>query len=169
MWYNLEMGKILKIYTIEDKEGEKILRRVSQEVSKNEISSKDFQLFLDDLVSTAKNVETDEGYSSAGLAAIQVGTDKRVFCFLKENSDEFEIMINPEIKIIGKEKIVEIEGCLSIPKFEGRVSRYKKIKVKYIDREGKTRKGVFKNQEAREIQHENDHLDGILFTDKLSD
>jgi peptide deformylase len=78
-------------------------------------------------------------------------------------------MINPEIKIIGREKVVDIEGCLSIPNFEGRVSRYKKIKVKYIDREGKIQKGVFKNQEAREIQHENDHLNGILFTDKLSD
>ncbi len=163
------MGNILKIYTIKDKEEEKVLREISKDISKEEILSNEFQSFLDDLLFTAQEVETEEGYSSAGLAAIQVGVDKRVFCFLKESNGEFEIMINPGIKIIGKEKIVDIEGCLSIPKFEGRVSRYKKIKVKYIDREGKIQKGVFKNQEAREIQHENDHLNGILFTDKLSD
>lgn len=163
------MRKILKIYTIKDKKEEKVLRKVSKEVSKDEILSREFQLFLDDLLFTAQEVETEEGYSSAGLASIQVGVDKRVFCILKESSGEFELMINPEIKILNNDKVVDVEGCLSIPNFEGRVSRYKKVKVKYLDREGKTQKAVFKNQEAREIQHENDHLDGILFTDKLSD
>lgn len=163
------MRKILKIYTIKDKKEEKVLRKVYKEVSKDEILSREFQLFLDDLLFTAQEVETEEGYSSAGLASIQVGVDKRVFCILKESSGEFELMINPEIKILNNDKVVDVEGCLSIPNFEGKVSRYKKVKVKYLDRKGKTHKGVYKNQEAREIQHENDHLDGILFTDKLSD
>lgn len=163
------MTKILKIYTIEAKNEEEFLRRVSKEVSKDEILNKEFQLFLDDLLITAQEVKTTDGYSAAGLAAIQVGVDKRVFCILKENDGAFEIMINPEIKIFNDEKIIGIEGCLSVPAKEGRVSRYKKIKVKYLDRNGKIRKAVFRNQEAREIQHEYDHLEGILFTDKLSD
>jgi len=161
--------KILKIYTIEDKKEEELLRKVSKEVSKSEILSKEFQIFLDDLLFTAQEVKTQEGYSAAGLASIQVGIDKRVFCILKEDSGEFEIMINPEFKPINDERFIDLEGCLSIPNREGRVSRFKKVKVKYLDRKGKIRKAVFRNQEAREIQHEYDHLEGVLFTDKLSD
>ena len=163
------MSKVLQIYTIEDKKEEQLLRKVSKEVKKDEILGKEFQLFLDDLILTAQKVKTTEGYSAAGLASIQVGIDKRVFCILKEESGEFEIMINPEIKLLKDEKVIDIEGCLSVPNKEGRVSRYKKIKVKYLDRNGKIKKGVFRNQEAREIQHEYDHLEGILFTDKLVD
>ncbi len=163
------MPKILKIYTIEDKKEEELLRKVSKEVSKSEILSKEFQIFLDDLLFTAQEVKTQEGYSAAGLASIQVGIDKRVFCILKEDSGEFEIMINPEFKPINDERFIDLEGCLSIPNREGRVSRFKKVKVKYLDRKGKIRKAVFRNQEAREIQHEYDHLEGVLFTDKLSD
>lgn len=163
------MAKIHRILTIEDKKDEKILRKVSKDVSKDEILNNEFQLLLDDLILTAHKVKTEEGYSAAGLASIQVGTEKRVFCILKEESGEFEIMINPEIKLLKDEKVIDIEGCLSVPNKEGRVSRYKKIKVKYLDRNGKIKKGVFRNQEAREIQHEYDHLEGILFTDKLVD
>lgn len=163
------MSNILKIYTIEDKKEEQILRKVSKDVSLDEILSKDFQQFLDALILTAQKVKTAEGYSAAGLASIQVGIDKRVFCILREESGEFEIMINPEIKILKDDRVIDIEGCLSVPNKEGRVSRNKKIKVKYLDRNGKVKKAVFRNQEAREIQHEYDHLEGILFTDKLSD
>jgi peptide deformylase len=92
-----------------------------------------------------------------------------VFCILKEDSSEFEIMINPEFKVIKNEKSVDIEGCLSVPHKEGNVSRFKKIKVKYLDRNGKVQKGIFSGQEAREIQHEYDHTQGILFIDKLED
>lgn len=163
------MANVLRIYTIEDKKEEQILRKVSKEVSKEEILTIEFQLFLDDLILTAQKVKTQEGYSAAGLASIQVGIDKRVFCILKEESGEFEIMINPEIKVLKNDKVEDIEGCLSVPNKEGRVSRYKKIKVKYQDRSGKIKKAVYRNQEAREIQHEYDHLQGILFTDKLVD
>ena len=92
------MRKILKIYTIKDKKEEKVLRKVSKEVSKDEILSREFQLFLDNLLFTAQKVETEEGYSSAGLASIQVGVDKRVFCILNESDAEFELMINLKLK-----------------------------------------------------------------------
>ncbi len=163
------MSKILKIYTIEDPKQEAFLRKVSHTVTKEEIKTDKFQKFLDDLIYTAENVLTDDGYSAAGLSAIQVGVDKEVFCILKEDSSEFEIMINPEFKVIKNEKSVDIEGCLSVPHKEGNVSRFKKIKVKYLDRNGKVQKGIFSGQEAREIQHEYDHTQGILFIDKLED
>ena len=163
------MKDILKIYTINNIEEEKFLRKISKDVTVQDINSSDFQSFLDNLIETAKKIVTEEGYSAAGLAAIQVGVDKNVFCILKENSKEFELMINPVIKPIKKEQSTGLEGCLSVPKTEGRVSRYKKIKVKYQDRNGKVVKNIFSNQEAREIQHEYDHTKGILFIDKLID
>lgn len=163
------MLKILEIYTIEDSKQKNFLRKTSRNVTLEEIHDKKFQAFLDNLLYTAENVLTDDGYSAAGLSAIQVGVDKKVFCFLKEDSKQFEIMINPEIKIIKDEKVIDIEGCLSVPHKEGRVSRFKKIKVKYLDRNGKVQKGTFSGQEAREIQHEFDHTQGVLFIDKLED
>lgn len=163
------MSKILKIYTIGNPKERKFLRKASAEVTKEELISEEFQLFLDNLLYTAKKIVTQEGYSAAGLAAIQVGIDKKVFCILKEDSNDFEIMINPKIKVINSTEIIGVEGCLSVPKKEGKVSRFKKIKVKYQNRDGKNLKGIFSNQEAREIQHEYDHTEGVLFIDKLVD
>lgn len=163
------MSNILKIYTIENPKENKFLRKISKDVTKEEINSKEFQSFLDDLLYTAKKIVTQEGYSAAGLAAIQIGIDKKVFCILKEDINDFEIMINPKIKVINTTEVIGVEGCLSVPKKEGKVSRFKKIKVKYQNRDGKNLKGIFSNQEAREIQHEYDHTQGILFIDKLVD
>ncbi len=163
------MAKILKILTIKDSEEEKLLRRKSADVSKEEIKSKEFQDFLDDLILTAEQVLTDEGYTAAGLAAVQVGVSKRIFCILEEGSNKFWIMINPQIKIFNKTQVLGVEGCLSVPNREGRVSRYKKIKVKYLNRDGNIEKKIFTNQEAREVQHEYDHTEGILFIDKIID
>jgi len=78
-------------------------------------------------------------------------------------------MINPQIKIFNKTQVLGVEGCLSVPNREGRVSRYKKIKVKYLNRDGNIEKKIFTNQEAREVQHEYDHTEGILFIDKIID
>ncbi|HNW23606.1 MAG TPA: peptide deformylase [Candidatus Dojkabacteria bacterium] len=159
----------MKIYTIDNKNEEKFLREPSEDVTLDELKSKDLKIFLGEFLHTAKTVMTQEGYSAAGLAAVQVGLHKNIFCILKEGTQEFEVMINPSIKVIKDEKIIDTEGCLSVPKREGKVERYKKIKVKYLDRDGKIKKGVFSNQEAREIQHEYDHTKGVLFIDKLID
>ena len=163
------MPKELKILTIKDKKEELFLRKKSKDVTKEEFPNSEFQAFLDDLVFTAYEVETEDGYSAAGLAAIQVGVDKRVFCILREDTGTFEIMINPVIKPVKHEQVVGLEGCLSVPNKEGKVSRLKKIKVKFQDRNGNIKKGIYSNQEAREIQHEYDHTQGVLFIDKLVD
>ncbi len=162
------MNKMLKILQVNIEDELKTLREVSDEVSLEEIKSKEFQDFLDDLIFTARNTVTEEGFRVAGLAAIQVGVKKRVFCILNDN-DEFEILINPEIKVINNKQIVGLEACLSIPKIQGNVMRNKKIKVSYLDRDGKKKRERFSNWESIEVQHEYDHLDGILFTDKCID
>ena len=162
------MSKKLRVLQSDNEKDLKILREVSKNVEKEEIKSASFQSFLDDLIYTAQNTETEEGYRVAGLAAIQVGKDIRVFCILNDD-DEFEIIINPEIKVLKDKELIATEACLSIPHIQGNVARYKKIRVSYLDRQGLRRKEKFIDWEAREIQHEYDHLEGILFTDKLVD
>ncbi len=160
------MAKKLPILQSNNKEDLKKLRTVSKPVSIEDIKSESFQSFLDDLIYTAQNTQTEEGWDTAGLAAIQVGQPVRVFCFLKESGD-FEVMINPEIKEISPNTDIQVEACLSIPKTVGKVKRFKKIKATYYDRNGNKRKDRFSGWESREIQHEYDHLEGILFTDLL--
>lgn len=158
----------LRVLQVDNKKDLEFLRKISKNVEREDIKEASFQSFLDNLIYTAQNTETEEGYRVAGLAAVQVGKDIRVFCILKEN-DEFEVMINPEIQILKDTQLIATEACLSIPKIQGDVARFRKIRVSYLDREGKRKKEKFTDWESREIQHEFDHLEGILFTDKLVD
>lgn len=160
------MAKKLTILQSNNKEDLKILRKISKPIDIKDINSESFQEFLDDLIYTAQNTQTEEGWDTAGLAAIQVGQQIRAFCFLNENGN-FEVMINPEIKEISPNTDIQTEACLSIPKVTGKVKRFKKIKVTYYDRNGNKKKDRFSGWESREIQHEYDHLEGILFTDLL--
>jgi peptide deformylase len=161
--------KQFKIYTIQNPKEERFLRQVSKNVDPREILSKDFQKFLDDLLHTAKTSEEQVGVESGGISAPQVGVDKRVSYIFNYDSGEFEVLINPVVQNIGNKKDVDIEGCLSVPDIEDDVERFKKIKVRYIDREGKRINRRFTGLNARVVQHEVDHLDGVLFIDKLAD
>ena len=161
------MGNILKIYTVEDKEEEKFLRQASQDVSLEQLHSEQFQTFLDDLIFTVKNIETEDGYIAAGLAAVQVGKHYNVFCILENDERDFEVMINPKMEIISTLQGIEKEACFSIPKREEKIPRFKKIRLTYLDREGNKHRKVFTDYRAREIQHEYDHIQGILFTDRI--
>jgi peptide deformylase len=106
----------------------------------------------------------------AGLAAPQVGINKRIIVLNHESSVLF--MINPEITKLSYNKEVCDEGCLSVVNEKGEVyykpvSRHKWLNCKYIDQKGKIKKLKARNNLARAIQHEIDHLDGILFIDYL--
>ena len=90
-----------------------------------------------------------------------------------EDDDEEEervplmALINPEITIVGEDTADEWEGCLSIPDIRGRVTRAREIKVKAYDRRGRRIEITARNFTARVIQHETDHLDGVLFLDRM--
>jgi len=102
--------------------------------------------------------------NGVGLAAIQVGEPTRII--ICEIDDKFYTLINPEItKFFSKTSVME-EGCLSLPNIYGEVERPEKIIVKAIDFDGKKVKIKAFGLLARVIQHEIDHLDGILFIDK---
>ncbi|MFV0558576.1 MAG: peptide deformylase [Enterococcus sp.] len=115
--------------------------------------------FLDDLY------ETMLAHDGVGIAAPQVGKNIRVALVEVEENDLFEL-INPEIiQKSGSE--IAVEGCLSFPHLYGTVERAESITVRYFDRDGEGMEVVASGFLARALQHEIDHLDGILFTDKL--
>jgi len=161
--------KQLKIFTIEDKEEEKGLRKLSEDVSLKELKSEEFEDFLNNLLHTAKTSEDQVGIESGGISAPQVGVNKKAIYIFNYDTNEFELILNPIVQNIGSKTAIDIEGCLSVPNIEKNVERFKKIKVKYMDRDGKIIKRRFSGLNARVVQHEDDHLNGVLFIDKAID
>jgi len=106
-----------------------------------------------------------------GLAGIQVGVAKRVIIMdlsKKDDTRKPEVFINPEITWASEEKSTYEEGCLSIPEYYEEVERPAVVKVKYLDLEGKVREVEASGLLATCLQHEIDHLNGILFIDHIS-
>lgn len=137
-------------------EEDPILRKTSRPVT--EFNERLFTL-LDDMKETMYKAD------GVGLAAVQVGVLRRAVVI--DCGDGFLELINPEIiKTSGKQK--ETEGCLSLPGKSGITLRPSKVKVKAQDRNGEWREYTGEDLKARCFCHEIDHLDGILFTDKLA-
>lgn len=101
-----------------------------------------------------------------GLAAPQVGISQRFLVIGKSDNKGHEVYINPVISFFSKNKELGEEGCLSLPQIFGLVRRAKKIHVKYQDINGLTQKVKLSGLDAIVLQHELDHLDGILFIDR---
>ena len=137
--------------------GTPVLRKVSKKVEKidNELNET-----LDEMIVTMRNAK------GIGLAANQVGIDKRFFVL--EIEDEIKKIINPEILEFSKELIEIEEGCLSLLGIYNKATRPRVIKVKYWNEKGEEVTEEMEDLWARAFQHELDHLDGILFIDKIS-
>jgi len=159
----LSMAKALRILTIENKDDEKILRKKSTPVQTKEFKTKELDEFLDNLLETAKQSKEPAG----GIAANQVGVNKNIFYLLNYDTNEWELFINPTVEPEGFAKTSIEESCLSVPGREEEVLRYKKVKVKYQDREGNKQTKKYSDLNAITIQHEKDHLEGILFIDRI--
>lgn len=111
-----------------------------------------------------KMINTLRANNGAGLAAPQVG--KMIRVFVLEIDYVLYVMINPVIKNASRDTISMEEGCLSFPGVFQQVTRSKKVTVAYFDQEGKKQRLKAKGLLARAIQHEYDHLEGILFLDR---
>jgi peptide deformylase len=114
-------------------------------------------------------VTMDEN-SGCGLAAPQVGVLKRVIVVLLNQQTDQEVvlaMINPEIIFQSKQTYIDTEGCLSVPGYFDEVSRYENIIVKFWDKKGREQTLKLADLNARVVQHEIDHLNGVLFVDKV--
>jgi peptide deformylase len=106
-----------------------------------------------------------------GLAAIQIGVAKRVIAMdlsKKEDDHKPQVFINPEVTWKSEEKSKYEEGCLSIPEYYEEVERPGRVKVKYMDLDGKEREIEASGLLATCLQHEIDHINGVLFIDHIS-
>ena len=148
-----------------------ILNKKTQKIGE---ITEDIKRLAQDLIDTVKVAEDPEG---AGLAATQIGVSKRM-CVVRNffedplNPNEIKandiILINPKITHFSDEKDLDWEGCLSVPDKYGKVDRAWKIKVTAKDIDGNIIKIKAEGFFARTIQHEVDHLDGVLFTTKVT-
>lgn len=100
-----------------------------------------------------------------GLSAVQIGVLKRVFVAKVKN--RIKHFVNPKILKLSKKEVTFLEGCFSVPEFYGHVIRPAELDLEAQDKLGKKTKGHYQGLPARIIQHEIDHLDGILFTDHV--
>ncbi|CAN5457675.1 peptide deformylase [soil metagenome] len=161
--------------------GHPVLRSAARALHPSEIRTPRIQQLIDDMFETMKE------YQGIGLAAPQVHEGVRIFvagfgpdaeqaddedsAMDEDEADEHDVplmaLINPEITVIGRETVEDWEGCLSIPDIRGRVPRARRITVSAYSRQGKKVELEASGFTARVIQHETDHLDGILFFDRM--
>lgn len=148
----------MAIRTIREK-GDPVLRKKARLVEKVD---QRIQILIDDMIETMYEAD------GVGLAAPQIGILKRIFVVDIYDDTGVKVLINPEI-IESQGEQVEIEGCLSIPGESGTVRRPAYVKMKALNREGQ--EVVYEGTEllARAFCHELDHLEGILFIDKVID
>lgn len=151
--------------------GHKALRQEAEPVEGN---SDDLQVLVDDMLETMRNA------AGVGLAAPQIGRSERLFVVdvtpMAEQMEEDEeplppqplVCINPEIVDESDETVDMEEGCLSIPEVREVVSRPERIRLRFLDHQLEEQEIETGSVLARVLQHERDHLDGILFTDYLS-
>jgi peptide deformylase len=149
--------------------GHPVLRAKARPIDPGQIGTPRLQQLIDDMF------ETMQEYQGVGLAAPQVHESLRLFVAGFSPEDEGEssrgvpmmALINPEITPVGADVVDDWEGCLSIPDIRGRVPRARQISVRAYDRRGKRVEIKASGFTARVIQHETDHLDGVLFFDRM--
>jgi peptide deformylase len=159
--------------------GHPVLRTKAKLVPESEIAGPAVQALVDSMIATMFE------YNGAGLAAPQVHERLRMFVAqLVEDEEDDEqgeektrerkaadprvlVVINPEIKPVGRHIVEDWEGCLSTPDLRGLVPRHRDIKVRGFDREGRRVEIEASGYMARVMQHETDHLDGVLFPDRM--
>lgn len=145
--------------------GHPVLRQKARAIEPKELKTVALQKLIDDMIDTMHE------YSGVGLAAPQVHESLRLFVAVLDSDngdgDDAVAIINPEIEIVGDTLMAGWEGCLSIPDIRGLVPRATSIRVHALDRQGKRLEITASDFPARVIQHETDHLDGVLFFDRM--
>ena len=151
------------------KMGDPLLYRRAEEV--REFNTPDLDTLIRDMF------DTMAALNGAGLAAPQIGVSQRVVIFEVQSNTRYPeaeavprtILINPVLEPIGGEMDDGWEGCLSVPGLRGLVSRYKKLRYTGFDEDGQPIDRTVSDFHARVVQHECDHLDGVLYPMRLKD
>jgi len=157
------MATVLQITQL----GHPVLRQQARPVA--HVQDPLMQSLVEDLIATVIAA------NGVGIAAPQVDVPQRLFILASRPNPRYPqapsleptAMINPTITAYSHEVVKDWEGCLSIPGIRGLVPRYKAIEVEYTDRQGHPQKRVLTDFVARIFQHEHDHLEGIVFLDRL--
>lgn len=161
------MGRVLKVREV----GDPILSTQCKEVDIKSINKE----ILEEIEDLKETLNFTEGF---GIAAPQVGIDRRIViiqinkekCTYKDCEEvPTTVMINPTWRKLSEETKSEFEGCLSVPSIRGKVKRYTNIEVTYYNESGEKVIKQVKGFTARDIQHECDHLDGIVFLEKVKE
>jgi peptide deformylase len=158
--------------------GAVVLRERAAEVSLEELRTPEFQALV------ARMVDAMRKAPGVGLAAPQLSVSKRVFV-VEDRPDlqtaltayelaerervpvPLRVFINPVVTPVGDEKVMFFEGCLSVAGFAGMVSRYREVEVSALDETGAPVTWRVRGWPARILQHEMDHLDGVLYVDRM--
>lgn len=150
--------------------GHPALRTPAEVVQQDDITSPEIQTLIDDMFETM--VEAD----GVGLAAPQLGIGLQLFVYMAIDAEagpdqepELKALINPALEPASRDLVYDWEGCLSIPDMRGLVPRYPALRVHAIDRHGERLEFRAEDYEARIVQHEFDHLNGIIFLDRMRD
>ncbi|MBI2890513.1 MAG: peptide deformylase [Nitrospirae bacterium] len=151
--------------------GHPVLRRLSEPVPMEAISGPEIQTLIDDMVETMRE------YDGAGLAAPQVHRPLQIVVIEVRRNPRYpsapdiplHVFINPTVTPDGGDMEEDFEGCLSLPDLRGRVPRHSKVRVRSFNRAGERQDFEAEGFLARAVQHECDHLQGILFVDRMRD
>jgi peptide deformylase len=158
---------VLDIITV----GHPTLREPAVDISLEELRLPETQRFIDDLI------ETMRAAGGAGLAANQVADLRRIAVIeVNENARYpykppigLTVLVNPRLELLGDERTAINEGCLSVPDLRGEAERHVTVRVNYLDRDGNEHSELRHGLTAGTFQHEVDHLDGVLFLDRVRD
>jgi peptide deformylase len=151
--------------------GHPLLRERSVELTAAQLASPETQRLIDDMI------DTMHAANGAGIAAPQVGELLRIATIEVTKNPRYPykppipltVVVNPIVEVLDDEVVEINEGCLSVPNLRGSVMRHVNVRVRYLDRHGNTHDEVKRGLTAGTFQHELDHLDGVLFLDRVHD
>ncbi len=148
--------------------GNPVLRKVLRKLKAEEIRTEEMHRLIEEMAITM------EEYDGVGIAGNQVGEDLSVFVMglpkgTKRHPDgiALTVVFNPVIKPIGDEFEEDWEGCLSVPDLRGMVRRHSKLELSGLSLDGKPFKKIYEGFPARVVQHETDHLNGLVYLDRM--
>ena len=158
---------ILKVMKL----GAEVLRRPATEIEPKDLKRGRFRGLFEDLR------ETMVEYSGTGLAAPQVAAPVRAVLYMVEPTGRRgsgvevppTILVNPSFEVLDPREVEDLEGCLSVPFLAARVPRPRKVRVRALSETGKPLEFVAEDFHARVVLHESDHLDGVIYLDRVKD
>lgn len=158
-------GDIMQLMSVENRADSLLLRKKSKPMKEGMVATQEFATLCRRMLATV----CDPGNEGVGIAAPQVGVLRRMVAVQRfdKQGEPFEIFLNPEIVELSEEKKMGGEGCLSVPNMYGQVMRSQQVVLRYRDVDFVEHTETISGFTAVIVQHEVDHLDGVLYIDKM--